>query len=120
MVALETVLERLNELFGNEDFTSEQKLSFVEALIRTLAADAALVQQAKVNTPEQFAESPDFDDAVTGAAADNQGAHNRMADYFFTNSPGRSKLVSDLATLFHRFVADDAAPPSADDSMDAD
>jgi len=107
MVAFEVVLERLNDLFGNEDFTQEQKVSFLEALLRTLLADDGLVQQAKVNTPKQFVESPDFDDAVTGAVADNQGAHNKMADYFFTNAPGRALLVSDIAKWFYKVAAEE-------------
>ncbi len=90
MVAFQQVLDRLNELFGSEDFTESQKVSFLEALLRTLLDDHALVQQAKVNSAKQFVESPDFDDAVTGAVADNQGAHEKMSDYFFTNAPGRS------------------------------
>jgi type I restriction enzyme R subunit len=109
MVAFQAVLERLNDLFGNEDFTQDQKVSFLESLLRTLLADGALVQQAKVNTPKQFTESPDFDDAVTGAVADNQGAHNKMADYFFTNAPGRSLLVADIAKWFYRVAAEEGA-----------
>ncbi|MEU8381617.1 type I restriction endonuclease [Streptosporangium sp. NPDC048865] len=108
MVAFQAVLDRLNELFGNEDFTEAQKVSFLESLLGKLLADEALVQQARVNTSKQFAESPDFDDAVTGAVADNQGAHNKMADYFFTNAPGRSQLVADIAKWFYR-VALEAA-----------
>lgn len=54
-----------------------------------------------MNTAKQFAESPDFDDAVTGAVADNQGAHKKMADYFFTNAPGRVNLVADIARWFY-------------------
>ncbi|WP_336214718.1 type I restriction endonuclease subunit R [Nonomuraea sp. LPB2021202275-12-8] len=102
MVAFQAVLDRLNDLFGNEDFTQDQKVSFLESLLRTLLADDALVQQARVNTAKQFAESPDFDDAVTGAVADNQSAHNKMADYFFTNAPGRSQLVADIAKWFYK------------------
>jgi len=107
MVAFEAVLERLNDLFGNEDFTHEQKVSFLESLLATLLADHALVQQARVNTPKQFVESPDFDDAVTGAVADNQGAHNKMADYFFTNAPGRSLLVADIAKWFYKVAVEE-------------
>jgi len=105
MVAFEQVLDRLNDLFGSEDFTENQKVSFLEALLRTLLDDAGLVQQAKVNTPKQFVESPDFDDAVTGAVADNQGAHQKMSDYFFTNAPGRAHLISDIAKWFYAVVA---------------
>jgi len=109
MVAFQQVLDRLNELFGNEDFTEAQKVSFLEALLRTLLDDDALVQQARVNTAKQFAESPDFDDAVTGAVADNQGAHNKMADYFFTNAPGRVSLVADIARWFYEVATSEFA-----------
>lgn len=106
MVAFQAVLDRLNDLFGNEDFTPSQKVSFLEALLRALLDDEGLVQQAKVNSPTQFAESPDFDDAVTGAVADNQGAHNKMSDYFFTSTSGRTQLVAEIAKWFYAVVID--------------
>ena len=105
MVAFQLVLDRLNDLFGSEDFTDSQKVSFLESLLRTLLDDAELVQQAKVNSAKQFLESPQFDDAVTGAVTDNQGAHQKMSDYFFTNAPGRAHLLSDIAKWFHEVVA---------------
>ena len=49
MVAFQEVLDRLNDLFGSEDFSEGQKVSF-EALLRTLLDDNDLVQQAKVNS----------------------------------------------------------------------
>jgi type I restriction enzyme R subunit len=104
MVAFQQVLDRLNDLFGSEDFSESQKVSFLEALLQTLLDDHALVQQAKVNSAKQFVESPDFDDAVTGAVADNQGAHEKMSDYFFTNAPGRTHLISDIAKWFYQAV----------------
>lgn len=110
MVAFQVVLDRLNDLFGSEDFTEGQKVSFIETLLRTLLDDDSLIQQARVNTPKQFTESPDFDDAVTGAVADNQGAHQKMSDYFFTNSPGRAHLISDIAKWFYQVVLEEAAP----------
>lgn len=112
MVAFQQVLDRLNDLFGSDDFTESQKVSFLEALLRTLLADQALVQQAKVNSAKQFVESPDFDDAVTGAVADNQGAHEKMSDYFFTNAPGRSHLISDIAKWFYQVVASEVGEQS--------
>ncbi len=104
MVAFQAVLDRLNDLFGSEDFTEGQKVSFLQALLRTLLDDPDLVQQAKVNTATQFVESPDFDHAVTGAVADNQGAHHKMSEYFFTNAPGRASLVADIAKWFRASV----------------
>ncbi|WP_249012273.1 type I restriction endonuclease subunit R [Conexibacter sp. DBS9H8] len=113
MVAFHQVLVRLNDLFGNEDFTETQTTSFLRALLEALLADDGLVQQAKVNTARQFAESPDFEQAVTGAVADNQGAHAKMADYFFTDSPGRGRLIADIATWFYAAAVTDAAPATA-------
>ena len=107
MVAFQQVLDRLNDLFGSEDFTESQRVSFLESLLRTLLDDHALVQQAKVNTAKQFIESPDFDDAVTGAVADNQGTHQKMSDYFFTNAPGRTHLISDIAKWFYQVVVNE-------------
>jgi type I restriction enzyme R subunit len=101
MVAFQQVLDRLNDLFGDEEFTPSQKVSFVEALGRSLLDDESLVQQARVNSPQQFADSPDFDEAVQGVVADNQGAYNKMADYFFSNSPGRAQLVVEIAEWFY-------------------
>lgn len=108
MVAFQQVLDRLNDLFGDEDFTRSQKVSFLESLGRSLLDDDALVQQARVNTPQQFADSPDFDEAVQGVVADNQGAHNTMADYFFSDNPGKARLVVEIAEWFYRLANDGA------------
>ena len=67
----------------------------------------ALIGNGRVRSPARL--SPDFDDAVTGAVADNQGAHNKMADYFFTNAPGRSVLVADIAKWFYRVAVEEVA-----------
>lgn len=37
-------------LFGSQDLTENQKVSFLDALLRTLLDDAALVRQARVDT----------------------------------------------------------------------
>ncbi|MFJ8432017.1 type I restriction endonuclease subunit R [Kitasatospora sp. NPDC094019] len=108
LVAFQAVLDRLNDLFGNEDFTASQKVAFLDTLLGALLDDEDLVRQAEVNTATQFAESPDFDDAVTGAVADNQGAHNKMSDYFFTSTPGRAQLIAEIAKWFYAVVADHA------------
>jgi type I restriction enzyme R subunit len=106
LVALQEVIDRLNDLFGAEEFSHSQPESFVRALIDRMLENEALVQQAKVNTIKQFAESPDFDEAVVDAVSDNQGAHNKIADYFFSGAPGRPTLVLALAKAFHELAAD--------------
>ncbi|WP_310962436.1 type I restriction endonuclease subunit R [Nocardioides terrisoli] len=106
LVALQEVIERLNDLFGAEEFAQSQSETFVRGLIDRMLENESLVQQARVNSIKQFSESPDFDEAVVDAVADNQGAHNKIADYFFTDAPGRSNLVRSLAKAFHELAAD--------------
>jgi type I restriction enzyme R subunit len=106
MVALQEVIDRLNDLFGAEDFTASQPESFVRGLLDRMLEDEALVQQARVNSVKQFAESPDFDEAVVDAVADNQNAHGRIADYFWSDAPGRPSLILALAKAFHELAAE--------------
>ncbi|MEV1001807.1 hypothetical protein [Nonomuraea sp. NPDC050202] len=47
----------------------------------------AVIADPGVNSKKQFIESQDFQSAVTEAVADNQTAHNTMADYFFSDGP---------------------------------
>lgn len=51
-------------------------------------------------------ESPDFPAAVTEAAADNQDAHNTMADYFFTDGPAINSIIVALADAFYEAAVD--------------
>lgn len=106
MVALSEVIDRLNDLFGAEEFTASQPESFVRALIDRMLENEPLVQQARVNTVKQFSESPDFDEAVVDAVSDNQGAHKRIADYLFADAPGRPVLILALAKAFHQLAAE--------------
>jgi type I restriction enzyme R subunit len=105
-VALREVIDRLNDLFGSEDFAASQPEAFVDGLLKRMLEDEGLIQQAKVNTAKQFSESPDFEHAVVDAVADNQGAHNKIADYFFANAPGRPILMLALAKAFHELASD--------------
>lgn len=107
MVALAEVLAILNDLFRDE-FNTSQPENFLRALVDTLSENTALVQQAKANTAKQFAESPDFTEAVIDAVADNHDAYAKIADFFFADAPGRKKLVIELAKAFHA-IAKDAA-----------
>ncbi|MEV0158304.1 type I restriction endonuclease [Micromonospora sp. NPDC050686] len=95
MVAFQAVIDRLNELFGDEDFTSTQQVAFLEGLLAALEQVQTLRAQAATNTQKQFLDSPDLVDGIIGAVADNQGAHNKMADYFF----GESRDVRVLTNL---------------------
>ena len=106
LVAMQAVIDRLNDLFGDEDLVEDNNTSFVEALLRTLLSDQALLQQAKANTAKQFAESPDLRDSVLAAIADNQGAHNKRAEYFYGEAAGVGRLMRDIAWMVHEFAAE--------------
>ena len=108
LVALQDVIDQLNDLFGDEAFTQSQPEAFVRSLVDRMLEDEALVQQAKVNSIKQFAESPDFDEAVVDAVADNQEAHGKIADYFFSQEAGRARLIQALAKAFHGIAAEAA------------
>jgi type I restriction enzyme R subunit len=101
-VALQAVIDKMNDLFGAEAFADHQVREFVQGLIQHLLADPNLIKQTKVNSKKQFVESPDFQTAVTEAVADNQGAHNTMADYF----PAINSVILALADAFYEAAAD--------------
>lgn len=100
-VALQVVIDKMNDLFGAESFAESQIREFIQGLLGTLLDDPLLVKQTTVNTKKQFIESQDFQAAVTEAVVDNQGAHNTMADYFFSDGPGVSSVVVALADAFY-------------------
>ncbi|WP_432006419.1 type I restriction endonuclease subunit R [Streptomyces parvus] len=105
-VALQVVIDKMNDLFGAETFAASQVREFVQGLVHLLLADLNLVQQTKVNSKKQFLESQDFQAAVTEAVAENQDAHNTMADYFFTDGPAINAIIVALADAFYEAAVD--------------
>ncbi|WP_037911792.1 type I restriction endonuclease subunit R [Actinacidiphila yeochonensis] len=105
-VALQVVIDKMNDLFGAESFAASQVQEFVQGLVQRLLANTDLVNQTKANTKKQFMESPDFQAAVTEAVADNQDAHNAMADYFFTDGPAINAIIVTLADAFYEAAVD--------------
>lgn len=108
-VALQVVIDKMNDLFGAEAFTESQIREFVQALVQRLLDYPDLVNQTRVNSKKQFIESQDFQAAVTEAVVDNQDAHNTMADYFFSDGPGISAVVVALADAFYEAAIDQRA-----------
>lgn len=100
-VALQVVIDRMNDLFGAESFAESQIREFVNGLVQRLLDEPDLVAQTRVNSKKQFMESQDFQAAVTEAVVENQDAHNTMADYFFSDGPGVAGVVVALADAFY-------------------
>lgn len=105
-VALQVVIDKMNDLFGAESFTASQVHEFVQGLVQRLLAYPNLINQTKVNSKKQFIESQDFQAAVTEAVVDNQEAHNTMADYFFSDGPAISAVIMALADAFYEAAID--------------
>lgn len=105
-VALQVVIDKMNDLFGAESFSVSQVREFVQGLVQRLLTYPDLVNQTKVNSKKQFMESQDFQTAVTEAVVDNQEAHNTMADYFFSDGPGISAVIMALADAFYEAAID--------------
>lgn len=103
-VALQVVIDRMNDLFGAESFAESQIREFVNGLVERLLDYPDLVAQTRVNSKKQFMESQDFQAAVTEAVVENQDAHNTMADYFFSDGPGVSGVVVALADAFYEMA----------------
>ncbi|UGT53960.1 type I restriction endonuclease subunit R [Nocardia asteroides] len=112
-VALQVVIDKMNDLFGAEAFTASQIREFVQGLVARLLTDPDLVNQTKVNSKKQFMESQDFQAAVTEAVIDNQEAHNTMADYFFSDGPGINAVILALADAFYETAIDQPTKPAA-------
>jgi type I restriction enzyme R subunit len=108
-VALQVVIDKMNDLFGAESFAESQIREFVQGLVQRLLAYPDLVKQTKVNTKKQFLESQDFQTAVTEAVVENQDAHNTMADYFFSDGPGINGVIVALADAFYEAAVDQQA-----------
>ncbi|MEV4362674.1 DEAD/DEAH box helicase family protein [Nonomuraea sp. NPDC049625] len=117
-VALQVVIDKMNDLFGAESFAESQIREFVQGLVQRLLADPDLVQQTRVNSKKQFMESQDFQSAVTEVVADNQEAHNAMADYFFTDGPAIKGIIVALADAFYE-AAIDKGPVSLAQDLEA-
>jgi type I restriction enzyme, R subunit len=105
-VPLQVGIAKMNDLFGAESFTASQIREFVQGLLERLLDDPNLVKQTKANSKKQFLESPEFKAAVTEAVADNQDAHNTMADYFFTDGPAINAIMITLADAFCEAAVD--------------
>ncbi|SDU29312.1 type I restriction endonuclease subunit R [Gordonia westfalica] len=105
-VALQVVIDKMNDLFGAEAFTESQIREFVQGLVQRLLGYPDLVNQTAVNSKKQFMESQDFQAAVTEAVIDNQEAHNTMADYFFSDGPAINGVITALADAFYEAAID--------------
>ncbi len=85
-VYMAELIEKLNELFGNET-TDNDQLSYVNGTIfGKVVESGTLRQQAASNTKEQFANSPDLKTELQNAIMESYDAHTSMSTQAL-NSP---------------------------------
>jgi type I restriction enzyme, R subunit len=101
LARLAEIIERLNQLFSDEEFTEHQTTSWVESLVSALLANEGLMSQARQNSKAQFLDSPDLRDEVVGALMTNQSAHNRMAELFTADGKVQDELIRGLGELLY-------------------
>jgi len=76
---LAEIISKVNDLFEGE-LTDDDKLIYVNNVIKgKLMESALLVQQASVNTKEQFASSPDLAKEILNAIMSALDAHTSMS-----------------------------------------
>jgi type I restriction enzyme, R subunit len=105
---LRELIEKVNDLF-DADVTESDKLVYVNNVLKgKLMESETLQQQARNNTKEQFASSPDLQSELTNAIIAALDAHNLMSSQAL-NSPkvqdGLKKILLDHANLYEDLKA---------------
>lgn len=92
-VWLSEIVEKVNELFEGEGLTDDDKLVYVNNVLKgKLLESDVLVQQAHNNTKEQFANSPDLANEIMNAIMDAMMAHSAMSTQALNSEKVRAGL----------------------------
>jgi type I restriction enzyme R subunit len=92
------IIEKVNDLFDGE-LTADDKLVYVNSVIKGKLLESKTLQlQAKNNSKEQFANSPDFDGGVLNAGMDALQAHSMMSEQLLNSAKVRLALKEFLLT----------------------
>jgi type I restriction enzyme R subunit len=117
---LADVIERLNEIFGDEDFTADQRETWLEGLIKMLLGDEQLREQAEANNKSQFVASPALRRKVLLAVFKNQEAHEKMSQIIHEGGKPEQVLVEMLGELIHYLVHEGEEGESQEAVHDSD
>lgn len=101
--ALEAIIAKLNERFGDKYTPGAVDLT-VSHLMGKLAVDVELVNQAEVNTPEQFAESPALPKAFNKAIIEVREETPAIVDDFLGDSGIYAELSKALPAMLYEFL----------------
>jgi type I restriction enzyme R subunit len=113
---LAEIIQKVNGLFEGE-LTDDDQLVYVNGVLKgKLLENETLVQQAGSNSKEQFANSPDLNDALLHAIMDALDAHTAMSSQALGSERVRDGLKDILlgpAQLYEALRARSGAPPPA-------
>jgi type I restriction enzyme R subunit len=100
---LREIIARLNDLFEGE-LTDSDKLLYVDRVIKEkLLESKILVKQARTNTKEQFAGSPDLGAEVESAIMDALDAHTAMSTQALESKSVQREMVNILLNCSHLY-----------------
>ena len=100
MVLLQEAIDKLNEYWGGDE-TEADRRNFVVHIVDKALEDATLSEQAKVNSLEQFLNSPDLKNAVIATAIDAERNKSDMTQSLLNSPQGLDKFVELIGELIH-------------------
>lgn len=101
--ALEEIIGKLNDRFGGKYGTGAVDLT-VTHIMGKLAVDYDLAQQAEVNTPQQFAESPALPKAFAKAVIEVRDETPLLVDDMLSDSGLFAELSKALPAMLYEFL----------------
>lgn len=106
--ALEEIVQKLNERLGDKYGVGVIDIT-MNHIVGKLALDYDLAQQAEVNTPQQFAESPALPKAFTKAVVEVREETPAFIDDLLGDSGLYSELAKQLPAMLYEFFKEKSA-----------
>lgn len=93
---LRDIIKKVNELFGADTTDGDQLVYVSQVILGKLCESETLKQQAKANSKEQFANSPDLRDAILNAIISAYDAHTSLSKQALNSESVRDGLKNIL------------------------
>lgn len=106
MVKMQEVIDKINKLFEDVDFSPNAVDSWVQGVVTILVDQEGIRQQAYANTCEQFRESRDLERAVEDAVVSHQEDQSKIMDYFFSSAANREQIIREISDLVYYRIND--------------
>ncbi|MFN3866044.1 MAG: type I restriction-modification system subunit M N-terminal domain-containing protein [Demequina sp.] len=92
----EDLIRRFAEASNETEVTS-----VVEMVLRVLMDDERLVEQATVNNPDQFVESPDLTESVLETIMSSADVHKKFSEYMVGQGQGVQGIIRSIGKAMH-------------------